>query len=170
MNKDSNYESRVRRIQQSKVELRNQFWPNLKEENLWSRHKDVGFTTVPRTMTYIMKIIDEMSDGKPASSTYFALWCRVFDESLVVINNPREMAFESGFRGQRAEITWRGRMKILHQLKFIDAKEGASGSYHYVLILNPHAIIDQHVKSGKLASRETYNSFLERAITVGALK
>ena len=170
MSDSSGYTDRIKKIQKNKLELRNQLWPDLREEILWSRHKDAGFTTVPRTMSYIMRIIDEMSDGKPASLTYFPLWCRVFDESFVIINNPREMAFESGFRGQRAEITWRGRMKILRQLKFIDAKEGASGPYHYVLIPNPFAIIDQHVQSGKLASKETYNSFLERAIAVGALK
>ncbi len=36
---------------------------------------------------------------------------------------------------------WRQRMKTLKDLGFIDAKTGASGDYHYVLILNPHIVL-----------------------------
>ncbi|HCU23928.1 MAG TPA: hypothetical protein DF383_02835, partial [Deltaproteobacteria bacterium] len=79
---------------------------------------------------------DDLSTGQPLSGTYFALWCRVFDHSVVSIQNNSELAFESGFSGQRAETTWAGRMKKLEELGFI--KIGASGinAFHYILILN----------------------------------
>ena len=55
----------------------------LEELNIWSRHEHDGFTTLPRTLTYINRILDFLGgSGSPLSQTYLALWCRVFDEDL----------------------------------------------------------------------------------------
>ena len=84
----------VTRIGKRKLALRNELWPELDESRLWIRTKNKGFTTIPRSMTCILQIMDKLSPGKPLGPTYLALWCHVFDESFVVINNPRLMAFE----------------------------------------------------------------------------
>ncbi len=160
--------ARGKRISKNKLGLRNNLWPDINGNLLWDRNKEAGFTTIPRTMPYIMQIMDEMSNGKPVSSTYFALWARVFDESFVVIKNPLEMAFESGFRGQRSEYTWNSRMKILNDLGFIDVKPGLSGSFHNVLLWNPYIVIENHNKNKMIAQMDTFNAFLERAYEVGA--
>ena len=60
-------------------------------------------------------------------------------------------------------------MKILYELEFIDTKPGSLGQYHYVLIWNPYIVIERHRESGKIQQLETYNTFLERAIAIGAL-
>ena len=101
------------RRQQMRVRL----WPKIQEDVLWLRTKNVGFTTIPRTLPIINRILAQYAGkGFPVSSTYLALWCHVFDEGFIEIRNPREMAYESGFGGPRAEATWKSRMKKLLQL------------------------------------------------------
>ena len=95
------------------IQLRTELWPDVSEEMLWSRKRLDGFITVPRTMPIIQRIMDSLSVGMPLSGTYFALWCRLFDQSVVTVANPAELAFESGFSSQRAESTWAFRMKKL---------------------------------------------------------
>ncbi|MXE70797.1 hypothetical protein FQ026_23100, partial [Escherichia coli] len=75
----------------------------LSELNIWNRKEHDGFTTIPRTLNYINRIIDHLAGtGSPVSQTYLSLWCRVFDEGFVEIRDKDALAFESGFSGQRA--------------------------------------------------------------------
>ena len=144
--------ARQRRVRTNKIHdktlaLRTHLWPGLDERTLWVRTEKTGFITIPRLMPLILRIMDGLAaKGKPVSSTYFTLWCRVFDECVLTISNPQDVAFESGFTGQRRETTWASRMKILCDLGFIDARPGSSGKYHYVLILNPYLVIIKHHK------------------------
>jgi hypothetical protein len=156
---------RKAKMQIKAEKLRKECWPNIKDEDLWDRLRNDGFTTMPRTMALIMEVIDSLSKNKPAGQAYFVLWCHVFYESFVTIENPLVFASETGFSGERALTTWKGRMKILQDLGFIDAKNGASGDFHYVLILNPHIVI-QKLKGQIQESlfRQIYN----RALDIGA--
>ena len=87
---------------------------------------------------------------------------------MVVLKNPKELAFEAGFTGERAETTWRTRMKTLVELGFIDAKPGTSGDFHYILIFNPHKIIEKLKAENKLHQTASYNAYYERLIEIGA--
>lgn len=153
-----------------RLSIRKNFWPDIDEKKLWNRKAEKGFFTVPRYLSYIMEIMDKLSKGKPLSSTYFALWCHSFDESLVIIKNPREMALESGFQGQRAETTWKGRMKCLLDLKFIEAAKGSSGEYNYVLILHPYLVVSSLNEKMKSIEEDFYQSLIGRMLEIGALK
>ena len=159
--------ARAKKISSNTLKLRNQLWPELDEKDLWIRDKHHGYTTIPRPMPIILRIMDDLSNGKPVSATYFALWCRVWDECLVTITNPREMAFEVGFTGQRAETSWANRVKILAELGFIDIKPGASGNYNYVLVWNPFKIIKQLHADGKVQEQK-YAALVDRTQNVGA--
>ncbi|MEH6461723.1 hypothetical protein [Chitinimonas sp. JJ19] len=147
--------------------LRDGLWPGLDESKLWLRSQRVGFTTIPRTMALVGRILDQLSDkGFPLSSTYLTLWCWVFDEAFVEIRNPKEFAFESGFSGPRGEATWRGRMRRLAELGFIDAKPGLAGEFQYVLIFNPIKVIDlQYADKNK---DHAYKALLSRLAEIGA--
>lgn len=169
MSKESKTGTKSLKISENNLEIRNRLWPQIKENTLWHRKRKKGYVTIPRTMPYILKMMDEIASPTKVSGTYFTLWCHVYDESLVKINVPRDMAFEAGFSGQRAEITWRDRMKKLKELGFIDTKEGSSGPYHYVLIFNPYTVIESHKANGRLPSA-TYNVFLDRTTAIGALE
>lgn len=96
-------------------ELREPFWPEISPEQIWDRKKSKGFTTIPRQMPYFLQAMDALSSGRPVSQTYLALWFRGYDEAVVKLEH-QDMAFESGFTGQRGVQTWRDRVKILSEL------------------------------------------------------
>jgi len=157
-----------KKIAKRQLELRQRLWPEVGGEWLWSRHTHDGFTTLPKCMPLIMSIMDDLAKGQPVSSTYLELWCRMFDENFVTLSKPREIAFHSGFYGQRAERTWRGRLNILAELNFISLREGPSGPASYALIYNPYKVIRHHREQKNPGVRaDKYNALLERAIDVG---
>jgi hypothetical protein len=145
-------------------------------EYLWDRsarteagYKHAGFTTIPKTMPLILKIMDEMSKNHPPSATYLTLWCSTWDNCFVTLSKPREMAYASGFGGQRGEQTWAARMKRLHELHFIDIKPGDEGSLSHALIWNPHIVIRWHHEHQTPGLTEaSYNALLKWAINIGA--
>lgn len=140
-------------------------WPDVPQEQLWNRSRCHGFTTIPRTLPLVMNVIDALSKNKPASRTYFGLWCRTYDESVVIIENPMSLAFEAGFTGERAVTTWRQRMQTLQQLGFIDSKPGSSGEFHFVLLFNPHWVVWQ-LKLRLQA--QAFMQLTDRALEIGA--
>ncbi len=129
------------RMTNKRLKLRKQHWPDITNDDLWLRKKTKGFTTIPRGISLIMRIMDSLSLKKPLANTYMALWCYGSDEMTITIQRPRQMALESGFTGQRAENTWRERMKKLEELGFIRSIEGVTGNFHYVLLLNPYQVV-----------------------------
>lgn len=159
----------LKRIARRQLELRQRLWPDVKDEHLWMRKTHHGFVTIPRTMPIILSIMDDLAGGQPVSSTYLELWGRAFDEAFVTLSKPREMAFHAGFAGQRAERTWRARMKILADLGFIELKEGPSGQMSYALIHNPYLVVRRLREKKQPGLREDkVNALLDRAIEIGA--
>src|SRR5262249_9405805 len=126
-----------------------------------------GWLSIPRAMPLLLRVMDNLSKGKPVSSTYLDLWCRTYDDSFVVANKSREMAFFSGFTGERAERTWANRMRILADLGFIEIAEGPNGPISYVLVYNPYQVVRRHVADG-LINAATYNALKQRMIEIGA--
>jgi hypothetical protein len=160
--------TRRKSIGQRQLELRNRLWPGLPPEAFWTRQTHDGFTTLPKAMPLMMSIMDDLANGQPVSSTYLELWCRAFDECFVTLSKPRELAFHSGFFGQRAERTWKARLNILAELGFIALKEGPSGPASYALIYNPYRVIQHHFQSKTPGLRaDKYHALLERAIEIG---
>ncbi len=158
-----------KKIDEKQRKLRDNLWPDITDKDLWFRQKSTGFVTIPRTMPLIQSIMDNMSIKKPISSTYLELFCRDFDISLITLSKPREMSFHAGFTGQRGERTWKERLKILHELGFINLKEGPSGPMSYALILNPYLIIKHHYEQGNPGiTNDKYNALQARAIEIGA--
>jgi hypothetical protein len=148
--------------------LRDLHWPGM-EAWLWNRKAHRGFTTIPKTMPLILKIMDEMTKGAPVSSTYLSLWCNTWDNNFVVLNKPGELAHASGFGGQRGEHTWATRIKKLQELEFIDVAAGRSGPLGHAIIWNPHYILrwHHHIKTPGLTAT-SYNALIETALEVGA--
>jgi hypothetical protein len=147
--------------------MRDSLWPDLDESRIWLREKAKGWTSVPRTMPLLHQIMDSLSKGKPVSSTYLDLWCRTYDDSFVIANKDREMAYFSGYTGERAARTWATRMRILEDLSFIDIKEGPNGPISYVLIFNPFLVVREHYEAGHV-NAALFNSLMQRLIDIGA--
>ncbi len=127
-----------------------------------------GFSTIPSTMPLVLSIIDDLSNGRPASMTYLDLWTRAFDEGFVTLAKPREMAFHSGFTTQRAERTWRQKLDVLAELGFIDLKSGPNGPASYALLRNPYLVIKRHHEEKNVGLREDkFNALVARALEIG---
>lgn len=161
---------RFSKIAKKQLALRQTLWPELDEkQHLWLRIERDGFTTIPRSMPIMLQIMDSLSKGKPVSSTYFELWCRAYDECFVVLNKPQELAFHSGFFGQRAQVTWKDRIRALAELGFINVRPGPSGEMSYALIYNPyHVIKKHHEKKHPGITTDLSNALAARAIEIGA--
>jgi hypothetical protein len=158
-----------KKIAQRQLDLRGRLWPSVTDGHLWQRQHHHGYATIPRTMPLMLDIMNDLANGQPVGMTYLELWSRAFDECCVTLSKPREMAFHAGFSGQRAERTWRGRMKILAELGFIELQEGPSGLMSYALILNPYLVIRRHYQAKHPGIRtDKYNALVERAVEVGA--
>jgi hypothetical protein len=99
---------------------------------------------------------------------YWDLWARVFDEGFIVVKNPAELAFSSGYSGQRAVRTWTERMRELKALGFIDYKPRTGSEIGYVLLINPLIRACQLHAEGKV-SEDWWNAFVERAEEIGAI-
>lgn len=157
-----------KKIQQRQLALRARLWPELNPAKLWNRLTHDGFSTIPSSMPLIMSIMDDLSKGRPVSSTYLDLWTRAYDEGFVTLAKPREMAFHAGFSTQRAERTWKQKLEILASLDFIDLKSGPSGSASYALIWDPYPVIRTHHERRSLGLREDkYNALVARALEIG---
>jgi hypothetical protein len=160
--------ARLSNIAIRQLKLRKELWPEVGDDDLWLRKKSDGFTTIPRTMPIIMSIADDLA-GERVSSTYLEIWCRAYDECFVVLSKSRELAFHSGFSGQRAERAWRSRVRKLAALGFIDVKEGPSGPESYALIRNPYKVIKGHKeKCTSGLAQDKYNALFARAVEIGA--
>lgn len=165
------HQSKVRatKMAQNTLAIRKKLWPTLQEAELWNRKTEAGFTTIPRIMPLIIRILDDLSKGKPLGYTYLALWCRVWDEGVVQVPNPSDLAYESGFTGERAASTWIARMRTLRELGFIRTAgaTGAQGEFQYVLLLNPLPVLKKLDQDGKIQIGASV-TLLQRANEVGA--
>lgn len=156
----------VKKIRENVEKLRSQLWPDVTPEMIWHRRRSDGFVTIPRTMSLLMVMMDALSKGRPVSSTYFELWCRIHDEAmLVVAGKEHEYATASGFSGERAVSTWQSRLDILAQLGFIRLADGPRGARSYILLLNPYHVIRRH--KPKLEAF-LWNTLLARVIEIRA--
>lgn len=148
---------------------RQRLFPKVTDKEIWDWSKEQqkkGFITIPRTLPYFLNIMDEAAE-KPVSSTYIALWCRLWDQSgLIKIDSQDDLAFESGFSGQRKIQTWRSRIKILIDLGFILTAPLKDDPFGYVLILNPYSVVKQKYNMGKYLG--TYSALVYRADSLKA--
>jgi hypothetical protein len=162
--------ARKSKIQQQITSLKKELWPEIDDRYIWNRKTSDGFSTVPRNLSQIGSIADALSGkGKPVLQTYLELWCRVHDDGFINLSKQQEIAFASGFSGQRAVATWRERMKRLQELHFIGIKDGPSGQLSYALVFNPYWSIAWHKqqKSVNFPSNR-YIALFERCLEIGA--
>ncbi|WP_125182730.1 hypothetical protein [Minwuia thermotolerans] len=155
----------------SKIERRNRLlrdslWPDA-ESRIWHYQKSDGWLNIPRAMPAILRTMDSLTKGQPVSSTYFDLWCRTYNNGFVTASKPGEMAFFSGFDGERAQRTWISRVRKLQELGFIDIKEGPSGPVSYILIENPYTALKKLSDKGLIQAR-MWNALIARMIEIGA--
>jgi len=146
--------------------LRDTLWPEA-NELVWDYKKSDGWLNIPRSMPIIMRAMDVITKGQPVSSTYLELWCRTYSHGFVTASQTREMAFFSGFDGERAIRTWTSRIRKLEELGFIKTKDGPSGPISYIIIINPYRSLNKLHNDGLIQERY-WNAIIERMISIGA--
>ena len=167
-------------IRDRDVELRDSLFPNA-ESRMWDRSRFHGFTTMPKTMPYICRILDELSKGQPLSDTYVALWCATWDNAFVRLGRMPDLAFAAGFTGQRGSRTFQDRLRRLVDLGFAEVAPSGNQTMGLAFLPNPHARIvelyqakldpagDPALKAKAVGLQAaTYNAFVERAQELGA--
>jgi len=95
------------------------------------------------------------------------MWCRLREEQFLTLNRPEEMAFHSGFEGQRALRTWKDRVQRLANLGFIGLKSGPLGDLSYAVFYNPYHIIKRAFLDGKVQERK-WQALIVRANEISA--
>lgn len=163
----TSYSKKARaKIERRTKQLRNHLWQSA-DERIWQYKKSDGWLNIPRSMPVILRVLDSLTKGQPVSATYLELWCRTYNDGFVTASRPREMAFFSGFDGERAQRTWLSRIRKLHELGFIDVKEGPSGPVSYILIDNPYTPLKKLREEGKI-SDQFWNALIARMVEIGA--
>lgn len=156
------------------VAMRKHHWPDIGDDKLWllSDRNKKGFAQFPRPLPILMNMIGDASKqvstkAVPAGRSYLVLWCRVFGEALVKIENEMMAASEAGYVGERSVSTWREHMRVLKELGFIDYKAGAAGPMHYILLFNPYKVA-KDLKTKGWVQDVQYTALFQRALEIGA--
>lgn len=142
-------------------------WPDAPQA-IWDRTAVKGFSTIPRVLPHVCALIRQLTKPGDPTAVYIDLWARQMDDMLVDVESEAACAFSSGFCGNRAVRTWRERVDLLEDAKFIRVKPKGVVKHGYVLILNPlDVVLEMHSRSPRRVPEEWWNSFLSRADEVG---
>ena len=152
-----------------RADLRDDLWPDC-SGRVWFRKTEKGFTTVPRTLSLILRLIKHLSTKGDASRVYLDLWLRAFDEGFVEILNEDDCAYCAGYSGTRGTRTWHHHVAELERLRFIATKPRGNRTVGFVLIINPHIVVRALKESGKRGlPEEWWTAFAARAKEIGAV-
>lgn len=161
------------KAREKRSQLRSRVFPNIEDDRIWdvkNKAKTKGYTSLPRAMPLMMNIMDLLAGkGKPVSHSYLELWSRTDEGGFIILSKYSDVAFASGYSGERGISTWKERVRRLENLGFISTAEGASGQLHYVQVWNPYLIIQKHFEEETPNfSKKHYNALLERVSDIGA--
>jgi hypothetical protein len=142
---------------EKREELRKLYWPN---DIAWIPERAKGWFRAPRTIPLVLALlrskgVDDKSDRNRPDPTraYLALLARHMGGGVVEVINEAELAYESGYTGNRAVRTWQERMDLLLKLGLIKVKGSGIQKYRYVLLVHPAYVIEQFVKASKVDER-----------------
>ena len=126
-----------KKIQEKNKILTNTFWPEVRSNQLWVRQNASGFTTIPRILPLVIRILNSFEKGIKFDGTYLGLWCRGWDSPYIEIREPLSFAYEAGFSGVSPGSTWRKRMRKLEEWEMIKSKSIHGQDFRHVLLMNP---------------------------------
>lgn len=151
-----------------RLAMRDSLWEHA-ASMVWNRKTEDGYTTIPRILPLVMRLINHLSNKEgDASQVYFELWCRASDEGFVQVGNPEEHAYASGYITiQRGVRSWRERVKRLNSLGFIRIEPHGMNDLGFILLIHPHIAVEALKAQGKVPDA-LYNAFLKRLNETGA--
>ncbi len=163
-----------RRIEAKSLALRQELWPALSKDQVWSRKTFNGWTTVPRVLPLTMHLIGLLHKGGTGdgakgnpSRVYLDLWLRLNDESYLEVTDESEYAYSAGYTGTRATRTWREHVLKLRELGFILIAPRGNRDIGYIFIVNPYFVAEQKKKANELPD-SWWTAFVARVQKTGA--
>lgn len=163
-------EKKLSKRDKQRLQMRQALWPDAEAE-VWSRHNEDGFATIPRLLPLVMTLMDELESGY-ISRVYVDLWARAYDDGLIEIDDEGEFAFGSGFVSNRAVRTWSEYMLKLQKLGLIRIKPSGNKEIGYVLLIHPLKAAVRIIKKREKTHPALYSiwwpAFVRRVQKVGA--
>jgi hypothetical protein len=151
------------------ITLRDNMFPGA-ASRLWSHKPSGGFVTIPKTMPFIVRILDEITKGAPVGTVYSALWSFTWNnDAFVKMGRVRDIVYACGFTGTRGIRTLNDRLIELRRLGMIETAAGTEGDISFIFLPNPHYALlklwqDKTVK----IEEKSFNAFRDRATAIGA--
>jgi len=144
-------------------QVREQLWPGSSNE-IFDRKKHDGYSTVPRILSLILGLIEDLADkGKNSSRVYCELWFRCFDDKLVEVKDENEIAYASGVTVRR----WKERIAELEKLGFVRTRPAGRLTYGYILLRNPYTVVKELIDAGKVQDANWLGAYTRRAAEIG---
>jgi len=84
------------------------------------------------------------------------------DNGVIEVTNEADLAYESGYTGQRATRTWQERMQLLSTLGLIKIRPSGNQKYRYVLLVHPGVVIDELRKKEGTVSEPWWTAYIAR--------
>lgn len=142
-------------------ELRDLYWRNAIP---WTGKEATGWFFAPRTLPLLLLLLRSkgLSGRKDPSRVYLALLARHVDSGIIEIVNEADLAYESGYTGQRAIRTWQERMQLLAKLGLIKIQPSGNQQYRYVLLVHPSLVIEKLHKQGGVINGNWWSAYVAR--------
>jgi hypothetical protein len=142
-------------------ELRDSYWPNA---IAWTGKDAKGWFPAPRTLPLVLLLLrsKRLSGRKDPSRAYLALLARHVDNGIVEVPNEAELAYESGYTGQRAIRTWQERMQLLEKLGLIKIRSSGNQKYRYVLLVHPSLAIEKFRRQSGIIDGNWWTAYIAR--------
>lgn len=128
---------------------RDSLWPDA-AHHVWSRKTYDGFTSIPRILPLMFHLLADIHEKKNPYRVYFELWSRANDLGFIEVRDEEELAYASGYTGQRAIRTWREHIDLLEDYGFIETKPKGNRRCAYILLINPYLIAAKLNSEGKV--------------------
>jgi hypothetical protein len=143
-------------------QIRDSIFPD-SANDIYNRTIHNGYSTVPRTIGLMLTLIERLADkGKNPSRVYCELWFRTYDDKLIEVKDEAELAYSSGLTVRR----WRERIEVLNRLRFIKTAAIGSRKFGYILLRNPHNVVQEIKRSGVIPA-EWWAAYTKRCVEIG---
>lgn len=149
--------------------LRDSMFPGA-ANRLWEPLPSVGFVMIPKTLPFIVRILDEITKGAPVGRAYSVLWTFCWNnDAFVKMSRARDIAYACGYTGPRGVRLLNDRLIKLRELGMIETAPGTDGEISFVYLPSPHySLLKIWISGTPKIQERSFNAFRERATALGA--
>ena len=132
------HRSRKNAALKKRIQRRSLLFPDLEDEVF---PHDVGFCQTPRVVPLVANLINAAEARWNAGPLYQVLWARDWGPGLIEVDDPKNLAFEAGYVGPRAERNWSDRVRTLTELRMIKTRAKGNREHAWILLRDPYLVV-----------------------------